>query len=250
LPKAGRLGLHIRDIDLRLFHYLYEYKVATSRQIARDIYPGISHQAIYKRLNLLIRIGLLQADYLRELGGRLTYSLSREGFRKFISQGDPGLRSEYQSASPLHDLDLLEIGECLKKLSQVSAYLPENVIKSGPPCQDGPALREIARLRPDAIVGLKLQEDTLFLPLEYERSLKYGHRYPPFFRKYYANADVSGVLFVTRDKPTSERIQALERAFLGEQTPKIYYATLDELTSSGPRGAAFSNLRNEKLRLH
>jgi hypothetical protein len=245
LPK-----LHLRQVERDLIGYLYRYKVATSHQIARDIYRGISHQALYKRLNLLSRGRLIRTSHHRELGGRLLYSLGDTGFTLIKREsGDPKLRKESQSASPLHDLDLLDIGRRLRSCSVVTDYWSENLIKSAQVSGQDGDVRMLSLLRPDAIVRIKTKETELALPLEYERSLKFASRYDSLFKKYYARESVPAVLYIVKDEDMLKQIQSLEKKFLGQRKPKFFYSLLENLQATG-EPARFANLQNESIVLN
>ncbi|MFN9066315.1 MAG: hypothetical protein ACK5V3_03745, partial [Bdellovibrionales bacterium] len=99
------MSIHIRDIEKRLFSYLFLNKVATSLQISRDVWKdSISHQALYKRLNLLLRYHYLEANYHKELGGRLVYSLHGKAMKEFRLIHTKLQRNQLKSDSVLHDL--------------------------------------------------------------------------------------------------------------------------------------------------
>jgi DNA-binding HxlR family transcriptional regulator len=239
--------INIREKERNLLRYLYEYKVANAKQINRDIYPGITHQALYKRLNLLARARLIRTGFHRELHGRLLYSLSGQGFRMFA--GDTiilKLRHEWQSASPLHDLDLLEIGERLKRSKSVTEYWTENYLKSGLISEMDPDVREIASIRPDAALRIRSEGNRLVLPLEYERSLKFAPRYDALFKKYYARGNIPAVLFIAKTEDLARKVKALERRYRRDQPGKFLYTVLSEGDALCDM-MKFTNLQNESL---
>lgn len=237
----------IREQERNLVRYLYEYKVAHTKQINRDIYPGITHQALYKRLNLLSRARLIRSGFHRELHGRLIYSLADQGFRMLSdASGIPKLRREWLSASPLHDLDLLEIGERLKRLKAVIQYWPENHLKGGLISELDPEVRELALLRPDAALKVRSGPDTVTVPLEYDRSLKFAPRYDALFKKYYARENIPGVLFIGKSEDLIRRIKTLEKGYRKDKPGKFFYSVLQG--STAPRETfIFTNLQNESL---
>lgn len=247
--RKVRAGIHIREVEKRLFSYLFVNKVATSLQIARDVYRGVSHQALYKRLNKLIASGYLAANYHRELRGRLIYSLSPRAFHGFVKDGASSeLRKQLKSDSVLHDLDLLDIKKKLKGLDSVAQYYAENVLRSGSDLPDEDGLRAFRGHRFDAVLKIRRQSGDKLWALEYERSCKFSARYVSYFKRLYANCGVTAVLFVCRDGSTQKRITQLERSVLADNWPKVFYVLLpDVLQAEG--FVTFENLNKEKITL-
>ncbi|MBY0314738.1 MAG: hypothetical protein K2Q26_04420 [Bdellovibrionales bacterium] len=247
LPRHGQGSLHIRDIEQRLFSYLFVNKVATSSQIARDIYHNRSHQALYKRLNLLIKSGYLYANYNKELCGRLVYSLTLKSFRDFI-RIDPNsfLRGQLQSNSILHDLDLVNIRQRLESLDTVEAYYSENVLRSGINLPEDELLSDLKLHNFDAILKIRKQNQSYLFALEYERTIKFSERYRKYFEKLYSNPTIGGVLYICRDSKVLNHIQQIEESVLAKNWPKFFYSTLPEVIDSNS-SLAFYNLRKEKI---
>lgn len=249
MPKTPP-KIRLRQVERDLLNYLYRYKVATSFQIARDIYPGISHQALYKRLNLLTKAKLIRSIHHRELGGRLLYSLEDSGFKLIQRESqDHRLRRESQSGSPLHDLDLLDIGTRLQTARAVMDYWSENLIKGNLVSGKDTEVRATSLLRPDAIVRIRGTGSEAVLPIEYERSLKFAPRYDSLFKKYYTRENVPGVLYVVQDEAMLRKIQGYERKFLGQRTPKFFYSLLAKLQTVG-EPIRFTNLNDESIVLN
>lgn len=233
---------------MKLFYYLYSYKVATAKQIARDIYPSISHQALYKRLNLLIKIGLIEGNYLKELRGKLVYSLTQKCLREYFFKNQKGIRKQTKSDSILHDLDLLDISQVLKASSQVSNYLMENVLKSGVAIDNFDGVEAIQKLAPDSILKLKLKDQPFTFALEYERSLKFSNRYNKFFNKYYASSFIDGVILVGRDLKMTKNLMAKEKSICDVVHRKFFYFNFEEMNNSN-QTMSFSNLDGEAIEL-
>lgn len=232
MSKKKSCKIHIREIDLKFFKYLYSSKVATSSQIARDIYTGISHQALYKRLNKMIKLKIIEARYIKELGGRLVYSLSKRTLEEYFLDKRKGNRQQTKSDSILHDLDLLDIKQMFLKSNNVSAFTTENVLLSGIELNGFSSIESIRRLSPDALLNLKINSELFCFALEYERSLKFSNRYNKFFSKYYANNFVDGVLLIGRDLKMTKNLMAKEESIMANSQRKFFYCDLETITNA------------------
>lgn len=243
-----RIGIQIRDIEKKLFSYLFLNKVATSVQIQRDIFFKISHQALYKRLNLLIESGFLTANYHKELNGRLVYSLTKKSFEEFvIGKTSNEFRQQLQSNSVLHDLDLVDIRSKLKTFKMVDSYYSENLIKSGIDLTESDALKEFKNFNFDAILKIKKDDKTHLLALEYERSLKFSSRYQDYFKKVYSRPEVSAILYICESQKALGKIQNFEKVMIKNHWPKVFYTSLNGILAKTP--VTFINLKNEKITL-
>ncbi len=246
--KRKKCKIHIRDIEINLFYYLYSYKVATAKQIARDIYPHISHQALYKRLNILIKTGLIDGNYIKELRGKLVYSLTQKCLRVYFFKNQKGMRKQTKSDSILHDLDLLDISQTLKSSRLVSNYLTENVLKSGVSIDDYDEIDCIQKLAPDAIFKLKLKDQSFTFAIEYERNLKFSNRYNKFFNKYYANSFIDGVILIGRDLKITKTLMAKEKSICDVSHRKFFYLDLEKMNILN-QTISFYNLNGEAIEL-
>jgi DNA-binding MarR family transcriptional regulator len=247
--RKGLNGIQVRDIERALFLYLYENKVATACQIARDIFTDRSHQALYKRLNQLVRKGYVERRYHVELGRQLTYNLSESAFRKFVTSDRAACsRVQLKTDSVLHDLALNDIRSRFTSINSVTRYYPENVLRSGAEVNDSSQLDAFKTHRFDAVVKIEKHGSSQLLALEFERSRKFGKRYEQYFRKLYANPEIKAVLFIGYDRSLIDYVMTKERDAITNAWPKVFYATLGDLNSSaGP--LTFSNLNNETITL-
>lgn len=238
--------IHIRDVEKNLFTHLFLNKVSTSAQIQRDIYQGISHQALYKRLNLLIGLGYVSANYHKELGGRLVYSLSPKGFTEFVAgKTAKDFRMQLQSNSIEHDLDLADIRSKLSKFQMVTGYYTENFIQSRIESQDEEKLNGFKGINFDAVVKVNKDGKDHLLPLEYERTLKFISRYKDYFKKIYSRQEVAAILYICSNQSVLEKIQKYEQTAINNNWPKVFYSTLDEILKSN--SVTFYNLKRESI---
>lgn len=197
----------------------------------------------------MIKARYLEAQYHRELGGRLVYGLSERTFREFIrGRADCDFRGQLKSENVLHDLDLVEIRHRLKSFATVTDYWCENVLRSGVELPNDELQLALKQFRFDAVLGISRHTENHHLPLEYERSVKFASRYRSYFKRLYASPQIAAVLFVCRDRKVESYVQQREKAELANSWPKTFYATLGEVLTS-TESLAFSNLNGEKITL-
>lgn len=241
------MAIHIRDIEKELFRYLFNNKVATSLQISRDIWKSsISHQALYKRLNLLIKAKFIEANYHKELGGRLVYSLHCHAMRELGLVQSKLARQQLKSDSVLHDLALNDIRQCLTGFESIHECYTENALRSGIELLDDESLMEFKKFNFDAVVKVHKQNEFVYLPLEFERSLKFDSRYRQYFKKLYCENQIKAILFVAQTKKILEHIQSLERISAKNYWPKTFYLLVDDLFKPS-ESVSFSNLNQERI---
>lgn len=245
MSRKKTAGIFIRDIDIKLFEYLYSYKVATADRIARDIYREISHQALYKRLNKLINLGFLEGRYVKELRGKLIYNITVKTFKEHISSGEK-VRIQLKTENICHDLGLLDIGQRIKRFAGVTNFIPENLLRSNVEVVNQGEIDLIRKLYPDAIIETKINNENFTFAIEYERSMKFHRRYTPFFKKYYATFKIDAVLLIYSKKTIKEKLMEKERAFLENRSPKFFYISIDKFTNDSEK-LIFNNINGEKL---
>lgn len=92
--------MNITDIDVQLLRYLHAVKVATYKQIHRDIYPTYHLRSVCNRLAKLERSHLVSGSQNRMLScGERIISVSKQGFQKLRL-----LHARLMSNSSLDDL--------------------------------------------------------------------------------------------------------------------------------------------------
>ena len=87
--KNKRVVLNHRDREL--FNYLYQVKVATAKQIRRDVFDDVSLTVIYRRLKKLIRKKYIQRiPFFDGKKNISAFSLSKTGFKNSSSTNTDG----------------------------------------------------------------------------------------------------------------------------------------------------------------
>lgn len=245
MSRKKTAGILIREIDIKLFEYLYSYKVATADRIARDIFREISHQALYKRLNKFINLGFLEGRYVKELRGKLVYNITTKTFKEYISSGEK-VRVQLKSENIFHDLGLVDISQRLKTITGMTSFIPENLLRSNIEVANFAEFDLIRKLYPDALLRTRINGDNFTFAIEYERSMKFHRRYIPIFKKYYASSEIDAVLLIYSKRTIKEKIMEKERAFLENKNPKFFYISIDTFTNDSGK-LIFTNINGGKL---
>jgi len=237
--------IEIREIERRLFLYLYESKVATNQQIRRDIYPHLTKKAITNRLSRLMKHRYVVGERKGSVLGRLVYSLGKRAYGEYIKPLGASPRKELSSAFVSHDLNLVDVRWHLQASRIVKNYFTENAVKSG---EVVPFLKHsdaFGELQPDAIVEMELAGDTFRLPLEYEASQKFHFRYDNLFRRYYDSGSIPAVLYVCANSSLLNYVRSIEKRPSNEERFKFYYSDYSDW--DGAQNIAFHNKTGDQI---
>lgn len=248
MRQRQKYSVAITQRDEELFRYLFINKVATNEQIAFDVFNKASKQVVHRRLDKLIKSGFLDANYLREKGNRLVYSLSKNSLKEFIGDKGEMKRRQRKSHSFYHDLALVDIQRKISACSMVKSYFSENALVSGL-FDDNKIIKGIREMNPDAIVEIELQDERIFIPLEFEKSTKFSHRYDKLISRYYRNPHVQAVLFISKSNIIQKKVMQTERKLKHIGDSKIFHILESELTKSD-QTIAFKNINQEVLSLN
>lgn len=235
-------SLILTEKDRRLFRYLYRFKVASANQIKRDIFSDSLKQVVYRRLNKLVDYDYLLRTSFKKNGFISAFSLSKKAFTNFIEIGSEKA-IELESGSIAHDIGLVDIWSIISEAVEVKTFFSENEIKSG--TNDRLKKMEfLNHIHPDGIVEFQKKTNHL-LCLEYEANWKRVSRYEAMFRNYYYHHEVSGVLYICREKSLLDRIKRIEKNFISNQESKFYYATLADLKTTSQ--LVFRDLQGQSI---
>ena len=106
--KKTRTRAIITDRDKRLFLYLFVNKVATINDIKKDIFHNkTAKKNVYRRLIKLSKAKIITSSIEQGNLRRRLYSLTMEGFKKYISKEKVARRIQLKSDSIEYDLTLL-----------------------------------------------------------------------------------------------------------------------------------------------
>ena len=226
-----RCQLTERDISILLF--LHQHKVATTKQILRDVFKANTGTA-RKRIQSLRLNGFIESIGRDEDGDRaIIYSISKKSFN-FLARVYPELCfiKSYRSSSIDHDLRLLEIRSALTSKKLVTGYWPENVLKTSQAVIEDKNLLPFRSLNVDAVVKLENSEGKkIFCAVEYEASLKSKSEYMAKMREIYSSPYIKFVLYITRTQEIETRLKKSEVEYAPRGEKKIYFAQYKKVTN-------------------
>ena len=215
--------MNITARDVQLLRYLHTVKVATYKQIQRDVYPDYKLRSVCNRLAKLERRRLVTGSQnrLHSCGDRVI-SVSKEGFEKFIAKGEE-LRCELKSEAITHDLNLVDIRHSLMKLEKVSFYATENQIQTWGDTENGIESIDLVRLNSDALMKIHSPKKEVWCAVEYEDSEKASKRYEPIVKKYYLSGEIGAVFYVCKSENLVRKISKIESTLFPGDQPKFFY---------------------------
>ena len=236
-----------------LFNYLYEVKVATAKQINRDVFNKVGKASVYGRLKRMIKKKYIQRisffDGKRHLSG---YSLSKSGLRKFIfgkKSEDEWIIKRCLSDSVEHDLILCDIRHLFLSLKKVRDYITENVLRSTADFVRTDEFKPFRQESCDGVVILQGKDQVFYLAVEYEHTLKYIPRYEDLIRSYHLEDDIDGIFFICKDKRILKKVTELEKKQTFIRKGNFYFTTLENLFSNPKCLVFFDHDGKRKLSL-
>ena len=230
MRKKKNQGIRITQRDEVFFKYLYSSRIASIKQIKRDIFPDCSREVMGRRINKLVRAKFITVVALGKMKIFKGYSITEKTFSSFIIPCYEEMnRKQWKSDSPLHDMELVDIRYFLLKKKFVKKYVPENLLQAGVGISCD--IKPLVKHHPDGIVKVEIDKTIYTFCLEYDAHEKSHLRYEDIFNRYYLDKSVTAVFFITREKSLLQTLVSLERRLFTKMTPKFYYCTLDDLLS-------------------
>ena len=222
--------------DLTLLEYLFLNKVASRRQINRDIYYTHRPQSVCYRLKKINDLGLIRTyrPYANRNDQSNIYSLTIKGLDYIQNQlTSPLIRKRVTSDSIEHDLDLVDIKRFFKQKEYVLKYFTENQIHNEARFNERENLKLFNQYKFDALVEYSRDSiNKVLIPIQYERTAKSKKRYEKIIRDYYYESSVSMILYVFKDNKTKKLVQEIESEIQKDKDIfKIFYGTLSDLSS-------------------
>lgn len=220
--------LKISPRDIELFNYLFSAKVAARHQIYRDIFDDKNYPNAARRLKKLWNEQYIDAKAHHYSDGRIVkiFGLARRGRRVIgVSGQEKDLtRNQIVSDSVGHDLALVNLQRRLLRFQMVTQYVSENSFLSKKGLLPELLEETFENLRPDAALGLVFRQKEVFLPFEYEATLKAKARCVEKLVRYHFKPDVPVVLFVCENQRIYKRFYQIERDLHEKYGAKIYFA--------------------------
>lgn len=219
--------MNITERDVQLFHYLHAVKVATYKQIHRDIYPEYKLKSVCNRVVEFEKLKLVTGTQNRIFScGERVNSLSKVGFEQFVAKGSE-LRSELKSEVINHDLKLVDLRHAIMKLEKISTYFTENQVQTWGLSDFGIESSKLVQLHSDALARIKFSNGEIWAAIEYESSDKLSQRYEPILRKYYLSEEIGVVFCVCKTENLIHRVSKVEKSLFPSDQPKFFYQVVD-----------------------
>lgn len=217
--------LFVAERDVRVFRYLFNYKVMTVEQIWK--YPYKKETVITNVRGRLRRLEI--AKYVSAnatfMSGKMlkTYSLRPKGLKELLRSGEFELvRNQLGSNSIIHDLTLVEIGEAIKRSNITGEYLTENEIQCIYGSEDYQK-RDLVNIRSDATSEVFGKDTTYDFAIEYEHSENSKKKYQKLVRDYYWSSQVDGIFFFYNKDWIRKTIEHFEEQDFQKRQSKFYF---------------------------
>lgn len=226
-------ALIIMGRDIQLFEYLHACKVATTKQINRDIFKTC-HATCYQRLQKYLEKKFLKVVPTdRQRDQSYAYEVTKKG-ENIIKANIRDLLcgDRFRSNSVAHDLTLVDIRNVLMSKNDVKEYFTENQIQTYKDFRTENDLIPFQKLQCDAGIMIQRGEmDPLYIGIEYESSVKSRSRYLDKIGKLYYNGPAC-LIYICKDKSLIKKLKKIETIHLKNRAPKIFYITLSEFLES------------------
>jgi hypothetical protein len=245
-------NLNLTITDVNLLKFLHKAKVATSKQIGRDIYRNHLPQSMRKCLKKLRDRSLIEVTKGAIVNDRsYIYSLTKKGFNFVNNLYQQNLVSKrYKSDSIEHDLTLVDIRRRLSNKSIVDSYYTENEIQSEVSFSDSPKLSTYRAFLFDALMFCKKDNGRgAYFAIQYEPVQKSSSRYKEIITNYYTEPLLNFVLYVCTGLATEKKIKEVETQVAKQSDRKIYFIQLTNLINNN-NSIKFINQNNEVIQIN
>lgn len=228
------MKVKITERDLLLFKYLHEHKVATVKQIRRDIIVTNDSTA-WTRLQKLRMNGFIKSIGTNYRGDKSTiFCLNKRGY-DLLLKTYPGeyLFDRVQSNSIEHDLKLVDIRKLMTAKNRVLDYWTENTLQTSAVLADDDKLSSYRMFQFDALMKVKNGEGSVHCGLEYEYATKSKSDYDRKLAVFYRHSFLKAVFYICDSQATENAIKKAELRLEQEGHKKLYFAQYEQLTSGG-----------------
>ncbi len=244
MGRRRRRGMYIRSRDEALFDYLFVTKIATARQINRDIFHISDLDYVVERLRALVRHGYIRRTTVDISGPKYAYYLARGTFQKYISGRIHNSWTQLKSESRNHDAVLVDIRNRFIKCNQVLSYFTENAIESSFDCPPAFPLRSFIEMHVDAAIIFQAKGKTFNIAIEYEDSQKGSERYTKHFTAYYIRNEIHGVIYIAKEPTLLTRLAELERPLSQNRRSKVFFGKLADVLNTNNKLRFFNNAKD------
>ena len=240
----------LRERERKLLDLLYQFKVASIKDIRDMAFRGTGKNHVYARLKELVAMGFIQKIPYQKNGRCLaTYSLSRKSFKQLMANGECSgeVRKQFLSDKVEHDLSILRIYKRFIESPRIAGFLTENVLMSNSSVIRSYGIEEWIKNNPDGILIDETPKGRYFLPLECELSVKKGFRYETKLIYYYQSEKVPAVIYVCANLQVRDALCRIDEKYCHAYRPKVFYGLLEQF-HDGSHPLRFTNRRGGQLK--
>lgn len=237
--------------DRALFRYLYENKVATRTQIARDVFRGVTRQAISRRLAKLEKNCLIEfRAVVMNKKSRHVYVVTQNGVDQIKGEYKHLITEHVRKSDAYHhDLDLVDIRHCIEKFPMAKSYLTENVLQTCKEFLESEEFYSFVKLRSDGVLEIETPKGCFLVALEYDSTDKSALRYKKKLTDYYFTSSVRAVLYICGTNAIMTLLKRIDKEICSEGfAPKIFYILKKDVQYEAT-DLAFRNINDAIFRL-
>ncbi len=235
--SVKNIHYNITRNDIRLLKYLFINKVASSKQINRDVYSGYWPQSARKRLFRLKKDKFICVKRPISIWKDQTslYGLTNKGLKLITPLiKAPLVKRRLDSDSIEHDLNLVDIRKNLILKDCVKNYFTENQIHNEAKFYEDEQLKIFNQLRFDALVEYSRDlKNKVLIPIQYERIEKSNERYKKILSEFYLESSIPAIIYITDNDKTEKKIKDNERIIEpNTKDQKLFYGKLQDLSNN------------------
>jgi len=241
------MNLNITPRDRALFKYLYENKVATRVQIARDLFGKVTRQTICRRLKKLSLQNYIEfrSSILNDRSIHI-YSITQKGVEVIKNEYRHLITEKIKkSDSQNHDLDLVDIRYVIEKFTIAKNYFTENMLTSCSEFAKSENFRQFVDLRSDGVLEIDTPDGSFLVAIEYDINHKAMERYRSKLMDYYFSNQIKALLYICSNMTTLKLLKRVDGEVCKEGfKPKIFY-TLKENVQKDAKELLFKNIKGD-----
>lgn len=217
-----------------LLQYLFQNKVATYKQIHRDVFGNVGKSIVSRHIGRLLNEKRIVKN-LFCVGDKYTqvYSLA-QGAMQIVDIYNEGelQRQQIQSSAIEHDVQLVELKKRIEGFDSVIRYVTENELQCLHDYKEDERFLPFIDLRSDAVIEMALKTGPALIPIELELTQKTGVRYEEKVSQYYKWTEIRGVLFIAATSAIEKSVREQEEAICQKRPAKFFYAKLESVLSN------------------
>ena len=190
--------------DRKLFHRLGKYGLLTTSQLSLQVFPGVDHSTVLRRLRALEKGKWIYRIQALETGERV-WLLSRQGENE-IGLGIPMIKPNRNGVA--HDVLLTDFRISFDAIGLGQNFVPEWTIRRQTYDRGGSS-RNDERVVPDGIFSAAIWNNNLVtVSVELEINGKNLSRYEKIFTKYMNQSHLDLVWYFVKSRSFGELLQA------------------------------------------